>query len=879
MKVLKPQKLSLLTRCYEKERHFHLGVAVLSLHRFSQLMSSEADLWKFLSQELGKEGCPDAGMPKSRAEFLVTGSAFQADGVPRPTCVASVRLGQLEKTLYISGDRQWRYGLPSEPLPFVEMPLKWEYAFGGSGYPENPLGKGNVPIDGESGPLHPLPNLELPGHLVGDKKDRPPPACFGPIDLMWPQRSSKAGTHDAQWLKECFPGPARDMDGSIHNLASEDQQQAAFFRGDEAFSIRNMHPRQPTVEGRLPGITARCFAYQQLADGNIFREVGMNLTTVWFFPHAERFLLVFHGSIEVAQDDAADVLHLMIGAEEGGKPKPVEHYQQVREKRLDPDKGAIHALRDEDLLPDLPALTSGKDTALAQMQALMATEGLLRKNRRVFTEKQIEKSRAMLVSLGLDPDLHGPSPLPPDEPEPGLEDLPDMAEKLIEEGKRRQEEEKRRRAQKEKELHDLLSSQGLDADAIVNEPHEPVVGPPLFSADQEIEKLRLLSADSRARGCPVEELEQYAKSPRHRQMLDEMEQNLRENYRKMAHHQDPAPRFSGEDAARARKAALDTLQSRGNLARQNLTGFDLSGLDLRGVDLSEAWMENANLSGCNLSDANLSRAVLARADLTDARLDGADLSLANLGLAQMQGVRAKDADFSEAILGKAHVSGASLQGARFDGADLYECQLAESDFSGASLKELHFIKTHLKKMVFVEADLSGSNFLETRFDEVDFGKAKLEAASFFTARGTNVSFAAANMANCRFVQGCRFDACQFPSAELKGANLRGTSLVGANLSHARLVGADLSECLLGQANLYRIFARNALFVKTDLSGAVLLAADLMNALLQKADLRGADLRGANLFQADLARVWADTKTDFKDANMKKVRVNPTRMPA
>lgn len=879
MKVLKPQKLGLLTRCFEHERRAFLGVAILALHRFSHALASEMDMWKFLPEELGKDGIPDAGMPKSRAEFLVTGSAFQPGGKPRPTSMLRIQVGKLEKTLYVIGNRYWQRRAPTEAEPFVEMPIAWEKAFGGDGYDRNPLGKGVTPIETEQGLVHPLPNVEQPGMLVRSKKDRPEPAGLGPIDLMWPQRFSKAGTHDEQWLKERFPGFAHDMDWSIFNIAPGDQHQHEPFRGDESFLIYGMHPEKPRLEGRLPGMAARCFVNQRTAGGETFREIAMRLTTVWLFPHAERYLLIFHGMQGIAEDDAADVLDLMIGAETLGEPKPIEHYRQVRELRIDPERGAIHALRDNDLLPPTPEINSSDDETMAEMQALIATEGLLRKHRRKFVEKEIERSRALVASLGLDPDLHAPAPPPPDEPIPSLDQIPEFAERLREEAERQKEEAEREQAERDAKVRELLIREGLDADKILAESKQPVCGPPKFSAEKEIQKLRALSTELSASGCPVEELDQYATDPERRQMLDDAEKNMRECYRQMAHQQDAAPRFSGADAARSRAAVLATLDSHGSLARLNMTGFDLSDMDLQGVDLSEAWLENANLARTNLKGANLSGAVLARADLTEANLTGADLSKTNLGLAQITRTKADGALFSKAILSKVHLADASLRGARLDEADLSEATFSGTDLSEAVLCSIFFLKVDLRGLHLDSADLSKCNFLEVDVSGVNFSHANLESVAFIKSKGEGVIFSGTNMKNACFVQECAFEQADFRRAVLEGANLRGTRLTGSDFSESRLAGADLSECDLSRTKFYRAFARNALLVKANLVGAVLVSADLMNAILQKADLSSADLRGANLFQADLARVHADRQTNFQDANTKKVRIYPKRTPS
>ena len=121
MKVIKPQRLSVLARTFEHEGAFHFAVSVLAFFPFerpSQLLS-EVAMWKFLPTELGKDAALDLGMPKSRAEVLLTAKAYPAGGKPQAACPVRLRLGKVDKSLYAVGDRFWKGGMPSTPRPFT----------------------------------------------------------------------------------------------------------------------------------------------------------------------------------------------------------------------------------------------------------------------------------------------------------------------------------------------------------------------------------------------------------------------------------------------------------------------------------------------------------------------------------------------------------------------------------------------------------------------------------------------------------------------------------------------------------------------------------------------------------------------------------------
>lgn len=883
MKIVKPQRLGLVTRCFEHERRFFLGMGVLTLHRFEGGMASEMEMWPFLAGELGQDGVPDSGMPKSRAEFLVSGSAFSPTGSPQPSCTVQARVGSLEKTLWVYGDRFWTIDdrdqvVVTSPEPFLQMPLGWERAFGGPGFERNPLGKGHEPIHTSEGPIHPLPNVELPGQPITSMHDRPEPAGLGPVDPTWPQRFSKTGTYDAEWLRDLSPGLAKDLDWSVFNLAPEDQQQEALFRGDEPFLVHGMHPQRPRLEGRLPGIAVRCFLNVRAQGGEALREVPMGLTTVWLFPHAERFLSVFHGRQEIEEEDAGDVFQAVVAAERLREPRPVEHYEQVLTRRLDPERGALQTLRDGDLLPELSPAEDEPARAMVEMEELTATQGLRQKYQRRRQELEIEKARALVASQGLDPEVYGPPPLPPEPPQPSPDELPELVETLERNAERLKAAMEKNKEEGRTAMRDRLTAEGLDADAILAEIEQAPVGPPRFSAVVEIGMLRARAAERRRVGSPLDPLDRLAADPEHHLMLVETEDRMREGYRQMAHQQGAALRLEGEEAARLRAGALEVLAERGSLARQDLTGFDLSNLDLRGADLAGAWLESANLSRASLEGANLSEAVLARADLTDADLSGANLRRANLGLAQLVGTRANRAEFSEAILDGALVNGASFRDARAESATLDGVQLQVADMSGVVLRGANLLRLDLRGLRFSGADLTGCVFLEADVRGVDFHAATLEGTTFLNTRGEGAAFSEARMANVRFLQGCAFPRTDFRGAVLERANLRGSDLAGSDFSGSNLEGADLSECELTGALIAGANCREARFVTANLFGARLAEANLMNGLLQRANLSGADLRGTNLFEADLARALMDAATNLDGANLKRARLQPELAP-
>lgn len=883
MKTIKPQKLGLLHRVFEDGSDCYLSVTVLAFFSFGPpaALLSEIDLWKFTAAELGKDAVLDMGMPKPRGELLISGRAYPPGG-RAPACAVRARLGAVDKTLYAIGDRIWRRGVPTEPEPFTEMPIAWERAFGGPEFAQNPVGKGAQPVETERGEVHPLPNIELPRPLITSPSDQPAPAGFGPLDLMWPQRFGKIGTYDQKWLKERFPGLAEDTDLGMFNAAPEDQQIQGFFRGDEPLLLENMHPERPVIEAALPGIAARAFINRKRGGEETFGEVAMRLETVHLFPHAERGVLLFRGIALVDEDDAADVLQIVIGAETLGEPRPAEHYREVLRQRLDPKAGHLASLRESDLLPALPP-GARPQRDKSDVERLLESDDLLRKNlqggARRRAEENRQKARATVVELGLDPAQFGleGGEEPVVEPAiPDIEELGPFVEELEARAEREKAEAEGRRAKAEAEARAAYAAAGMDYDALQEEAMKQAAGPPRFSAKAERERLEDLATLLANAGYPNAALEETLADPALDRKLAQMEAQVIEGYRQTAHFGPEAGRLAGEAARRLREEVIEAHRAGRSLAGRDLTGADLSGLDLRGATLTGALLEGASLAGADLTGADLEKAVLAHADLSRAALRGAKLEEANLGRAKLVGADLAGADLSGAVLYQADLTGASFRGAELTLADLSEATLRDNDLSDALAQLLTLLRVDLAGSKLAGADLSRSTFIECKLGGVDLSGARLISTAFFSSEGRGAVLRGAFAENLRMVKECAFDGADFHGATLTGANLRGASLAGADFTEARMNGSDLSECDLRGARMAWIAAREARFVRADLTDADLTCADLMQGVLQKAKLMGADFTRANLFRADLAKVLGDDRTRFEEANLREVRFVPRR---
>ncbi|KAA9002626.1 DUF2169 domain-containing protein [Affinibrenneria salicis] len=841
MKIIKPLRLSVLNRPFRWQGKNHLGVSVLALADMgaSPKLRPEAELWQLAAAELQTcGGVIDLAIPKAQAEFLATGYVYSHHQQDKTACAARIEIEQLSKTLAVFGDRYWVNGKPSEPLPFTEMRLDWSRAWGGAGYEDNPHGIGFNMEETDGYKYYRLPNIEpLKGRMTSPRQ-KPEPAGFGPLDLMWPRRFSRVGKkYDAQWLQNEFPGFARDIDWRLFNAASRDQwwEERDALPPEAEWRIWNMHPEKPVQQGRLPPWRARCFINRQRADETLFEEVPLRATTVWFFPHLEQMIIIWQGNVRINEDDAADVLQLIPALEKNGAARSVHHYRKVMQQRLDKEKGALFAFREKDLLPE-EAIGPWLDTDLPE------SESPMRDNFRQRETLLREQHRARLAEQGADID----AVLPPfEEPEmPGLDELPEFIERM----EQRAEE---MRADAEARMAPLRAQQNSDEDD-----EKKPRGPETLYRMQEM----LQSNDS---GLSEKKLTQ-------------MTDALHQMYLMSVQTQPPAPRLKGDIAGIIRQRALATMRLGGDFSGMDFTGADFSGLDLRGADFSRALLECVDFSECQLDGAKFNDAVLARAEFHHSSLRDADLSNATLALAECRHSDFSGVVFNGTQLQEAWFERCCFGGATFNDLLFHKVFFSQLDFRKATLTNSVFLELTLPGLDFSAAGLNKIAFIKCTLEQVDFSRAQMESCSLVESQAVNGNFTAASLTTCAFASGSVLDGANFSHATLLQSNLRQTPLQHACFAQAKIESSDLSEANCQHADFTRANLMGSLCVRTDFRMARLTDSNLMGALMQKSQLGGADLRGANLFRADLSQSSIDESTQLNDAYTKRVKTLPKR---
>lgn len=156
---------------------------------------------------------------KAATDVVVIGKAYAPGGTPVEQMDLAVQIGSFLKKIRIIGDRHCTYRkgrtpLVSDPLPFTEMQIRYEKAYGGRdllsnplipfSYPRNPMGTGvAVANNPEVVNQLALPNLEDPEDLLTPERiimedpnswnRQPLPQGLGWYQKTWYPRSSFVG--------------------------------------------------------------------------------------------------------------------------------------------------------------------------------------------------------------------------------------------------------------------------------------------------------------------------------------------------------------------------------------------------------------------------------------------------------------------------------------------------------------------------------------------------------------------------------------------------------------------------------------------------------------------------------------------------------------
>lgn len=247
------------------------------------------------------------GPPKPCCDVIVHAYAYAPDRAATEV-ETRLRVGDaIDKGLRVYGDRRYQLHSGSlrldDPEPFERVPICYEKAYGGPGWPANPIGVGHQ---------------EDPRALVGtlapavetiDDVPEPTTAGLGPIPAYWSPRAELAGRYDARWHADKRPLLPDDHDPRHACCAPLDQQ--AQLVGGEQVELLHLTP-SGRLAFHLPALDLRS---ETTICGRV-REDQARLTTVAIDAERGTLALIWQVAFTVAEDrvDYLDACHLHLSS-------------------------------------------------------------------------------------------------------------------------------------------------------------------------------------------------------------------------------------------------------------------------------------------------------------------------------------------------------------------------------------------------------------------------------------------------------------------------------------------------------------------------------------------------------------------------------------
>lgn len=868
MHITKPDDALILLGYHSRGGQPTLTVTVGYVAQLDDTLLDEKTVWGWLPTRFPDEPF-DVASKKARGTFAVAGTAWAPRGEAVSAMAIRARVGTLEKTLHVHGDRQWHHGLsgwqPTPAVPFTQMPVTLGRAFGGADWPENPHGRGWHPA-GAVAQGDALPNIELPDAPILQHDDTPAPATFSPLPQTAPSRLRWLGRFDAAWERERFPALPDDTNPRWFDGVAPDQCRDGYWRGDEPWQASGMHPEHADIGGTLPGLRPRLLVQRHNLDFGVHRpatdddpvtEATLALDTVWLFPEEARVAVLYRADIAVTREDAADIAALGLFTEKLAQPaQPAAYWDaEWRKQRATKAPGLV---RDDMLAAEQAevAKAQAETQAAAEQWADKLWAGMLQSQQAALREAEqglgqlrqqmghIPPFSAASVAAPVRPALvNAPTaPLPADFTAQLEQHLQGAMAAARQEG-----EQALRGVVNEVSANTGQTAGGMMAHALAQ------VGSlqPARTVHDEVSRLSL-PPEVRVDALKKAENLQNAMASLDAQIA-ELNQKLRAAGLDTKLDDEVQKSLQGDDGPRL---VLDREALLARHARaEPLTDLALDGLDLHGLDFSRADFSRSRLSGCNLEGATLQGCRFIGTQFVQATLDGAQLAEADFsraildtcGLRQMQAPRAV---WSDARLVSCDASGAMLEASVLD-----RLQAGDSRFVGARLSQSRGAKASwaacdFTNAVFDDIAFTRSLFDGCVFDATRFVRARLDTANFAATRGIRPDFTDAVLHGLRLDTACSLHEANFSRADMRDASLQDSTLVSACLNEAVLERALVRHCDLSGSDGWRLRARNAQFHDSRLMRISWRAANLMECSFAQSVLTDADLSGANLHAAD-----------------------------
>lgn len=901
MKIFSPLQVAHNQRTMEQNKQFHWVVSPSLFVRISTgKVELQHEVIADVMESMGDIPMPDMGMPKPRGEWLLSGSLFSPEGTKTKAAQASVTLNGKNKTLNVFGDRHWQAGLPSSPIEFDQMPLDYQHAFGGNDFPQNPTGNGFRTDH--------LPNIESSQETVTSNNNQHSPASFSPLDPSWPQRAQYQGTYDHNYLEKYFPGYPLDMDWKLFMTAQDDQWIEGFFKGNESFELKHMHPQCTIQNGQLPNLQPRCF----IKDTNSskleqFKEVDLHLDTVWFFPDKDVIQLIWRGGMTVQDDEAEQISHMLL-AYEGldDTRRPSDHYRTAMDRRINYPDPLQDSLNTQDLIP----LGEASAMQLLQQSAMENVEpSALQQNMEVKAEKikaavdekvelSLQELRKQLDASSLDnskrqeilnqlESLNSPTKdvdstsllakldkilpgLTSDKPQDldlsefsfnKIDDIfleiekftADQKSKMLEQAKPQIEQ--LTQQLKNDDLQKHLSSEQRDLiqqqlDTLLNLDNENT-SPPLTELPRL--DLDIIKQQISATTPEIEKAKQNLHLMLTNPLLSNAEQ-IQESKDKLEKLQNNELSQINQQLDDAKKQFIESYAMAAH--------FSDFGLSPHKNDDNQKDKLLAIIAG----DKNASNQDWACLDLSGQNLDGVDFSGCLMEQVNLSNSSLIGANFEGAVLARSNLNNSNCSQANFNYANLGASQCNETCFDQCEFNNSKFSKAEFTNCSFVLSHISDPEALEVTIQNCDFSSAKIINFPFLELSLSDINFSYAEMETCNFINtqlnNCNFNHATLPSTAWANTSIHNTSFNNADMTSNCFVSAEEET--------------PSVFSGLDFTGATLNKANFQNLTLPNANFSTSNIESANFSGTDLSNSNFDDCLGHK-ASFRKAILNHTSM--
>lgn len=277
----------------------------------------------------------DVVLMKPSTDVIVTGTARAPGGEPLARWEASVEVRRGEETKIacranVLGRHAWRHTAEkgwtlSEPEPTVEVPIRYDFAYGGA-YPavrnpddplspkwivhaQNPSGIGFFEEDAlDTEYAYPAPQWQSPAHSPVTTMNREVPVSgFGPVARSWSSRLKYAGTYDDAWMRKAREDAAArlpadypaDFDPRFFQCAHPEMIAPSYLVGDEEVTLTGLLGGASPLTFQLPCLRVTA----SLVDGQGVGSIeDLPLDTVHIDVDKETVCLLFRMTLDQARD-------------------------------------------------------------------------------------------------------------------------------------------------------------------------------------------------------------------------------------------------------------------------------------------------------------------------------------------------------------------------------------------------------------------------------------------------------------------------------------------------------------------------------------------------------------------------------------------------